>query len=74
MFAGLGPEYRKLWAASAVSNLGDGITLVAGPLLAASLTRDPALVGPGSPSLSGSPGCSSRSSVVPWWTGSTVAA
>ena len=27
-----------------VSNLGDGITLVAGPLLAASLTRDPALV------------------------------
>ena len=44
MLAGLGPEYRKLWAASAVSNLGDGITLVAGPLLAASLTRDPALV------------------------------
>ena len=42
--AGLGSEYRKLWAASAVSNLGDGITLVAGPLLAASLTRDPALV------------------------------
>lgn len=41
---GLGPEYRKLWAASAVSNLGDGITLVAGPLLAASLTRDPVLV------------------------------
>ena len=44
MFAGLGAEYRKLWTASAVSNLGDGITLVAGPLLAASLTRDPALV------------------------------
>ncbi len=41
---GLGPEYRKLWAASVVSNLGDGITLVAGPLLAVSLTRDPALV------------------------------
>lgn len=40
----LGPEYRKLWAASTISNLGDGITLVAGPLLAASLTRDPALV------------------------------
>jgi MFS family permease len=33
-----------LWTASAVSNLGDGITLVAGPLLAASLTRDPRLV------------------------------
>lgn len=41
---GLGREYRKLWAASATSNLGDGVTLVAGPLLAATLTRDPALV------------------------------
>lgn len=40
----LGPEYRKLWVASAVSNLGDGITLVAGPLLAATLTRDPVLI------------------------------
>lgn len=44
MFGGLGPEYRKLWAARVVSNLGDGITPVAGPLLAASLTRDPVLV------------------------------
>lgn len=44
MFAGLGAEYRKLWAASAVSNLGDGVTMVAGPLLAATLTRDPVLV------------------------------
>jgi MFS family permease len=33
-----------LWTANAVSNLGDGITLVAGPLLAATLTRDPRLV------------------------------
>jgi MFS family permease len=41
---GLGPEFRKLWAASAASNLGDGVALVAAPLLAASLTRDPALV------------------------------
>jgi MFS family permease len=40
----LGPEYRKLWTASTISNLGDGITLTAGPLLAASLTRDPVLV------------------------------
>jgi MFS family permease len=40
----LGPEYRKLWAASTISNLGDGVTLTAGPLLAASLTRDPVLV------------------------------
>ena len=41
---GLGPEYRKLWTASTLSNLGDGVTLVAGPLLIASLTRDPVLV------------------------------
>jgi MFS family permease len=40
----LGPEYRKLWTASTVSNLGDGVTFVAGPLLVASLTRDPVLV------------------------------
>ncbi len=40
----LGPEYRKLWTASTISNLGDGVTLTAGPLLAASLTRDPILV------------------------------
>jgi MFS family permease len=33
-----------LFAASAVSNLGDGIVYVCGPLLAASLTRDPLLV------------------------------
>ena len=44
LFSGLGVEYRKLWTASAISNLGDGVTLVAGPLLAASLTRDPILV------------------------------
>ena len=37
-------EFRKLWAASAVSNLGDGIGLAAAPLLAAALSRDPALV------------------------------
>ena len=40
----LGPEYGKLWTASTLSNLGDGVTLVAGPLLIASLTRDPVLV------------------------------
>ena len=40
----LGPTSPKLWTASAVSNLGDGVTLVAGPLLAATLTRDPRLV------------------------------
>ena len=40
----LGPEFPKLWAASAASNLGDGVALVAAPLLAATLTHDPALV------------------------------
>ncbi|PWU47472.1 MFS transporter [Micromonospora globispora] len=38
----LGPDFRHLWIANAVSNLGDGVTMVAGPLLVASLTRDPA--------------------------------
>jgi MFS family permease len=36
--------FRRLLAASAVSNLGDGIRLGALPLLAATLTRDPAAV------------------------------
>lgn len=38
----LGRDYRLLWVASSVSNLGDGIFLVALPLLAASITRSPA--------------------------------
>ena len=40
--APLGPNFRKLWAASAISNLGDGVRWTALPLLAASITRDPA--------------------------------
>jgi len=44
MPARLGAEFSKLWAASAVSVVGDGITGAAGPLLVASLTTDPALV------------------------------
>ncbi|MDQ4058259.1 MAG: MFS transporter [Actinomycetota bacterium] len=40
----LGSNYYKLWVASAVSNLGDGVRLAALPLLAASITRDPGLV------------------------------
>ena len=40
----LGPEFRKLWTASTISNLGDGARLTALPLLAATVTRDPALV------------------------------
>jgi MFS family permease len=41
---GLGPEFGKLWTASTISTLGDGIVLTAGPLLAATLTRDPVLI------------------------------
>jgi MFS family permease len=36
--------FGRLFAASAVSNLGDGLRLTALPLLAASLTRDPATI------------------------------
>jgi MFS family permease len=42
--ARLGPEYRKLWAATAISTLGDGMYLAALPLLAAQLSRDPLVV------------------------------
>ena len=40
----LGPNYRKLWTASAISNLGDGVRLTALPLMAATITRDPAKI------------------------------
>ena len=40
----LGADYRRLWMAAAVSNVGDGIRETALPLLAAALTRDPKLV------------------------------
>lgn len=36
--------FGRLWAASSLSSLGDGVTQAAGPLLAAALTRDPVLV------------------------------
>ncbi len=42
--ARLGTSFRWLLAGSLVTNLGDGITLAAGPLLIASQTRDPFLV------------------------------
>jgi MFS family permease len=42
--ARLGADFNKLWTASAVSNLGDGISMAAGPLLVASVSDDPALV------------------------------
>ncbi|HJP70161.1 MAG TPA: MFS transporter [Candidatus Limnocylindria bacterium] len=36
--------FGRLWAASAVSNLGDGLRVTALPLLAASITRDPSAI------------------------------
>jgi MFS family permease len=39
-----GSGFAKLWGATAVSNVGDGVYATALPLLAASLTRDPLLV------------------------------
>jgi MFS family permease len=44
MRAALGTGFARLWAASATSNLGDGVYGTALPLLAATLTRDPLLV------------------------------
>ncbi len=37
----LGPNYWKLWFASAISNFGDGLSVVAYPWLASALTRNP---------------------------------
>ena len=42
--ARLGRSFRWLLAASTINNAGDGIVIAAGPLLVASLTRDPFLV------------------------------
>ena len=41
----LGTDFRKIWPAAAISNLGDGALLAAGPLLVASITTEPAAVG-----------------------------
>jgi MFS family permease len=38
-------QFRRLWAAAGLANLGDGVGLIAAPLLAATLTRDPVLIG-----------------------------
>ena len=40
----LGPPYRRLWSATLLSNLGDGIRAAAFPLLAVTLTHDPILI------------------------------
>lgn len=37
-------DYAKLWVSTGISALGDGVTLAAGPLLMATLTRDPAWI------------------------------
>lgn len=42
--AGLGPGFMRLWQSSIASFLADGIWVSAGPLLAATLTRDPLLI------------------------------
>jgi predicted MFS family arabinose efflux permease len=42
--ARLGRSFRWLFASTVVTNVGDGVALAAGPLLIASLTRDPLLV------------------------------
>ncbi|MET0418921.1 MAG: MFS transporter, partial [Actinoplanes sp.] len=42
--APLGADFRRLWTSTAVTNLGDGILMVAGPLLVASITTNPAAV------------------------------
>ncbi|MFG1924579.1 MFS transporter [Cryptosporangium sp. NPDC048952] len=38
------PPFRTLWAAAGLSNLADGINVAAAPLLAATLTDDPAAI------------------------------
>jgi hypothetical protein len=40
----LGASYHRLFAASAISNLGDGISLIAYPWLASAITRNPLLI------------------------------
>ena len=42
--ARLGRSFRFLLSATVINNIGDGIVLSAGPLLVASITRDPLLV------------------------------
>lgn len=44
VFSDLPRGFRRLWAASAISNVGDGVRAVALPLLATELTNDPRLI------------------------------
>lgn len=41
MSKSLGLNYWKLWSASVISNLGDGVSIIAYPWLASALTRNP---------------------------------
>lgn len=40
----LGASYRKLFSASSISNLGDGVGQLAYPCLASAVTRNPILI------------------------------
>lgn len=40
----LGPAFNRLFSASVISNLSDGLLAIAAPLLAISLTKDPVLI------------------------------
>lgn len=40
----LGASYWKLWSATAISNLGDGVSMIAYPWLASAVTRSPFLI------------------------------
>ena len=40
----LGPDFRWIWSSSSIGNVGDGVLLAAGPLLVASVTREPLAV------------------------------
>jgi hypothetical protein len=44
MPARLGRSFRWLLSATVINHVGDGVALAAGPLLVASLTREPFLV------------------------------
>ena len=41
----LGSDFSRIWSASLITNLSDGVLKLAGPLLAVSLTDDPVLIG-----------------------------
>jgi len=40
----LGSDFSRIWSASLITNLGDGVLRLAAPLLAVSLTEDPVLI------------------------------